>query len=90
MPFAAAAAAVETPVERTPVESTGSLADHREQFPSEKRSTRAVDAARQAAQVAVRTIDVWDGAVQQAEWLLAELKDGEDVQASSPPGEETS
>jgi hypothetical protein len=45
-----AAAAVETPVERTPVESTGSLADHREQFPSEKRSTRAVEAARQAVQ----------------------------------------
>ncbi len=42
--------ATETPVERTPVESTGSLADHREQFPSERRSTRAVEAARQAVQ----------------------------------------
>jgi len=39
---------VETPIERTPIESTGSLADHREEFPSDKRGTRAVEAARQA------------------------------------------
>lgn len=43
---------VDTPVERTPLEPTGSLSDHRDDFPSQKRSTRMVEAATQAIEKA--------------------------------------
>lgn len=45
-----AAEVIEAPVERTPLEPTGSLSDHREDFPSQKSGTRMVQAAEQARQ----------------------------------------